>query len=184
MNLLDAVNLIMPKLGERAVTSLDARHPTLAVLLPIVERTQKTMLLRGWWFNEFDYTAYPGTDGSISMGTDTLAFVPTKSDTAVLRGGKLYNPTTLADTFTDHVQGRVVQYVTFNELPESAAAYVLYAALIDMYATDLGATDLLRVWGSLAAQAWSDLLAEHLKQRKFSTRRSRRWLSYVNALRS
>ena len=58
----------MPKLGERAVTSLSVKHPTLAVLLPIIEQTRKTTLLRGWWFNKYAYTAYPDTDGAIALG--------------------------------------------------------------------------------------------------------------------
>jgi hypothetical protein len=32
MQLLTAVNLVLPKLGERAVTSLTVKHPTLAIL--------------------------------------------------------------------------------------------------------------------------------------------------------
>ena len=48
MKLLDAVNLVLPKLGERPVTSLEVKHPTLAVLLPIIEQTQINTLQRGW----------------------------------------------------------------------------------------------------------------------------------------
>ena len=32
MKLLDAVNLILPKLGEHPVTSLTIKHPTLAIV--------------------------------------------------------------------------------------------------------------------------------------------------------
>ena len=70
MKLLDAVNLVLPKLGERPVTSLEVKHPTLAVLLPIIEQTQMNTLQRGWWFNEYEYTAYPNAQGEIGIGVD------------------------------------------------------------------------------------------------------------------
>lgn len=184
MLLLDAVNLVMPKLGERPVTSLTVKHPTLGILLPIIEQTRRNALRRGWWFNEFQYEAFPGTDGTIDIGIDTLSFIPDMADTAVVRGTKLYNPLTLSYVFTHSVKGRVIKDVPFEELPESAAAYVFYSSLVDAFATDLGVSEEFGVWQSMAARAWSDLLAEHLRQRKFTTRRSRRWQQLRSALRS
>jgi len=182
MELLDAVNLVLPKLGERAVTSLTVRHPTLAILLPIIEQTQRNVLRRGWWFNEFVYTAYPAVNGEIDIGINTLSFVPDMPDTAVVRGQRLYNPVTLSYVFTESVPGRVIHYVEFNELPESAAQYVFNSALVDAYATDLGVTQELSVWQSLAGMSWSDLLSEHLRQRKHTTRNSRRWQQLIRSM--
>lgn len=173
----------MPKLGERAVTSLTTKHPTLAILLPIIEQTLRTTLQRGWWFNEFEYTAHPAVSGEIDIGTSALSFVPHQDGVAVVRGQRLYNPATLSYTFTEPVDGKVIQYVQFNELPESAASYVFYSALIEAYATDIGVTQELGVWQTQAARAWNDLLAEHLRQRKFSTRKSRRWRQLISAMR-
>lgn len=174
----------MPKLGERPVTSLTVKHPTLGVLLPILEQTRKNSLMRGWWFNEFQYEAFPGTNGEIDIGIDTLSFVPNEADVAVVRGQRLFNPATLSYVFTDSVKGKVITDVPFEELPESAAQYVFYAGLIEAFATDLGVTEDFNVWQNLTARAWSDLLAEHLRQRKHSTRRSRRWQYLINAMRS
>lgn len=183
MELLTAVNLVMPKLGERAVTSLTTKHPTLALLLPIIEQTLRTSLQRGWWFNEFEYTAYPSPEGEIDIGAEALSFVPDYDGVAVVRGQRLYNPQTLSYVFTEPVTGKVIQYVQFDELPESAASYVFNSALIEAYATDVGVTQELSVWQTNAARAWNDLLAEHLRQRKFSTRKSRRWRQLISAMR-
>lgn len=175
MELLNAVNLIMPKLGERPVTSLSVKHPTLGILLPIITATRREILNRGWWFNEFDYKAFPSPAGEIAMGIDTLAFVPKYRNTAVLRGGRLYNPVTLSYVFTEPVEGRVRQDLEFEELPETAASFIFHSSLIDAYATDLGASPDLQIWQVMAGQAWSDLLGEHLRQKKFNTRHSRHW---------
>ncbi len=181
MKLLDAVNLTMPKLGERPVTSLELKHPTLAVLLPIIEQTRRTTLNRGWWFNEYPSTLYPDGDGVVAIGTQTLSFVPDMPGTAITRGTELFNPTTLTNVFTEPVKGTVTQDIDFDLLPESAAQYVFYASLVEAFATDIGVTQELSVWQARAGQAWSDMLAEHLRQVKPSTRQHRAWRRLIRA---
>jgi len=182
MNLLTAVNLMMPKVGERPVTSLEVKHPTLAVLLPLIEFNTRKTLKTGWWFNKYPYEAFPNVDGEITLGDDTLSFVPDYSGVAVLRGLKLFNPETLLYTFTSSVKGTVTQYVPFDELPESAAQYIFYSSLVEAYTTDIGVTQELQIWQTLAGQGWSDLMSEHLRQMKHSTRRSRKWRKLIYAL--
>lgn len=184
MKLLDAVNLIMPKLGERPVTSLEVKHPTIAVLLPIIEHTRRTTLNRGWWFNTYPYTGYPDPDGKITVGVDTLSFVPDCAGVAVQRGTSLFNPATLTDVFTGPVSGEVTQDVDFELLPESVATHVFYASLIEAFTTDLGVTQELSVWQQMASQAWSDMIAEHLRQKRTSTRDRRAWRKLIGAMRA
>lgn len=184
MQLLDAVNLVMQKLGERPVTTVNAQHPTLAVLLPVIEQTRRTALMRGWWFNEYSMTLYPDLAGNIALGADVLSFVPDCEGSAIVRGDKLYNPDTLTYVFSGPVAGRVTQDVVFDELPEAAAVFVLYTAAVEAYATDLGVTQELSLWQNRAQQGWSDLIAEHLRQRRHSTRKSQRWGRLLSAMRS
>lgn len=181
MKLLDAVNLTLPKLGERPVTSLEVKHPTLAVLLPIIEQTRRTTLNRGWWFNEYDSTLYPDLTGVIAVGTDTLSFVPDERGAAVVRGGELFNPETLTNIFTAPVKGTVTHDVEFDLLPEVAANYVFYSSLVEAFTTDIGVTQELGVWQARAAQAWSDMVAEHLRQVRPSTRQRRAWRKLIRA---
>lgn len=182
MKLLNMVNLVLPKLGERPVTSLEVRHPTLAILLPIIDQNRINALIKGWWFNEYMYNAMPDINKEISIGIDVLSFVPERPDTAVQRGTRLFNPVTLTYEFDAAVKGRVTQDVPFDELPESAAQYVFYSALIETYTTDIGVTQELQIWTARAQSAYSDLLAEHLRQKKYNTRRSPRWRQFIYAL--
>ncbi len=182
MKLLDAVNLILPKLGEHPVTSLTIKHPTLAIILPEVEQELKSLLLRGWWFNQFKYTAMPDVDGRIALGTDTLAFVPERTYASV-RGVELFNTDTMSYTWTESVPGVLTVRVDFEKLPESAANVVWYNALINAYTTDIGMANDLQIWQTRAASAHSDLLAEHLRNRKFSSAKTRRFMNLRNALR-
>lgn len=183
MKLLDAVNLILPKLGEHRVTRLDVKHPTLAIILPEVENEIRRLLSRGWWFNEFDSTLYPSNEGLIFLGTDTLTFTPDCTNTAVQRGTQLYNPVTLSYVFEQPVPGRVRQYVAFDDLPESAGQAVYFSALVSCYITDIGMAQEVQAWGVAAQSATSDLLAEHLRQKRFSTKSTRQWARLRRALR-
>ena len=183
MELLTAVNFMLPKLGEHPVTSLDQKHPTLAIILPEIEDALRTALSKGWWFNSYPYVAMPDAEGYITLGTNTLSFVPDKVD-AALRGLRLFNSTTLNYVWTESISGMVVQYVPFNELPETAAQYIKYMALVSSYVTDLGTAGDVQAWQALSGGAYTALLAEHLRNRKYSTARSRRFVNLRAALRA
>lgn len=176
MKLLDAINLILPKLGEHRVTRVDIKHPTIAIIVPEVENTLRQALLKGWWFNEFLYTAQPDSEGFITLGIETLSFLPQKDQPyAVMRDGKLYNPETLSYVWTESVTGLVKQYVAFDSCPESAQQFVWYSALVDIFTTDIGMATELQIWTGHAKAAYGDLLGEHIRQRKYSTQQSSRW---------
>lgn len=181
MKLLDAVNLVLPKLGEHPVTSLTVKNPTLGVILPEVENSLISLLLKGWWFNRFKYTAPVQEDSEIVLGDEVLSFIP-GTEPAVLRGGKLYNSETRLYSWTVPVAGVVTERVPFEELPESAARAVLYNALVTVFVEDIGMAQEVQAWMTLAAQSYSDLLAEHLRHSKHSTRNSGRFRRLRNAL--
>ncbi len=176
LTLLEAINLVLPKLGEHPVTRVDVKHPTVAIILPELENTLKQLLLKGWWFNEFRYTATPDNAGEIAMGVDALTFTPGKTEPyAVLRAGRLYNPETLSYVWENPVKGTVRQYVPFEECPETAQQFIWYTTMVNVFATDIGMAQELQLWIGQATAAYGDLLAEHIRQRKYSTRQSGRY---------
>lgn len=183
MELLKAVNLMLPKLGEHPVTSLTIRHPTLAIILPEVENEITTCLLKGWWFNTYEYTAYPDSEGRIAMGVDTLAFVPDEFP-CVMRGRQLFNTKTADYKWDKPVKGVIKQTLPFNDLPESAAQYVWYSALCNVYVTDLGMTQDVQVWKAKAEEANTQLAAEHLRNKKYNTKQSPRFQRLRRAMRA
>ena len=63
MKLLDAVNTILPYLGEANVTSTTARNTTVQSILQQIETAKRALLATGWWFNTVSVTLYPGSDG-------------------------------------------------------------------------------------------------------------------------
>lgn len=174
MRLLDAVNRIMPKLNERPVTSVTQKHPTLAILMPIIENAQQQLLLKKWWFNAYRYEAFPSPDGKIYMGSNVLAFYP-ETDGVVVRGDTLYNLIDRTHIFTASVKGEVVENMEFDLLPESAAQAVFYTALVEMFTTDIGMSKELALWSQQDDKARADLLAEHLRQKKHNSQKLPAW---------
>lgn len=172
----------MPILGERPVTSLDAKHPTLALILPKMDTKLEDTTMAGWWFNSFSTTLYPDDTGAIAVPSDTLSFVPSVEQ-AVVRGDSLYNPVTLTYKFDKPVAGEIIQRVPFEQLPETAASYVWYSTLVDTYITDIGMEQNVQAWMQQAAMALARMEAEHLKHRKYSTHRTNRFARIRSAMR-
>lgn len=183
MDLLTAVNRILPVLGEHPVTSLDTKHPTLAILLPKVDTKIEDLTTQGYWFNAFNTTLYPDTGGGIAVPVGTLSFVP---DTvpAVVRGTRLYNPTTMTYVFDSAVAGKIAMRLAFEELPEVVAQYVWYSVLVDAYVTDIGFESNVQVWQAQVQQAQSRMMSEHLRNMKYSTAASARFQRLRRAMRA
>lgn len=182
MRLLDAANLILARVGEHPVTSIAIKHPTLAVLLPEIELELKTMLLRGWWFNEYDYTAYPNSEGQINLGTECLSFVPKYVD-AALRGQELYDTANRTYVWTAPVQGRIKEYLSFERVPETAAQHVLFMAAVNTYIQDIGKTNEVVEWQAKATTALDALLDEHLRNKRYNSKNTTAFQRIVSALR-
>lgn len=171
MQLLTAVNTILPKLGEHTVTSVDAKHPTVAIIQNAISEAQRTTLLRGWWFNTHSTTLYPDSEKNIALPADTLkVFTPNAS--GIQRGTQLYNADTLSFAWDSPVKVDLTVGLDFELLPESAANYVLYSGCVQAYTTDIGLEQVVQMWQQESNNAFNDMLGEHLKNRRFSTVRT------------
>lgn len=184
MQLLDAVNSILPKLGEHPVTSLDSKSPTLGVILPEIDNQLALCLQTGWWFNAFHTTLFPNSEGYIDVPEDTLSFVSDNTFPIIIQRGELFfRQDTRSYFFDAPVSGRLIQSMTFEELPTSAARFVMYSALVIIYLTDIGLEQVVQSWGSQANIAQAAMEQEHLRQRNFSIRQSRRYRNLRRAMR-
>lgn len=183
MKLLSAINEVLPKLGERPVTSTDSRSPTLAVVIPQIEASVRTLLTYGWWFNEYTTTLYPDSEGYIALPSNTLKIVTTRDFQGVQRNLRLFDMASQTDKWTGPVTATITSLLDFEELPESAAAAALYSALVIIYATDIGLEEVVRVWSGLETTARATMEAEHFQNMRYSTRNSRRFRNLRSAMR-
>lgn len=183
MDLLTAVNRILPALGEHPVTSIDIKHPTLAILLPKIATKIEDITLPGYWFNTFQHTVYPDAEGEIALPAETLSFIAHCHNVSV-RGTRLYNMDTMSYVFTEAVTGELITRLAFDELPESVASLVWYSALVDSYIIDIGLTDEVRMWQSQVMDAQRRFTSEHLRNKRYSTTKTERFMRLRRALRA
>ena len=183
MDLLNAVNRILPKLGEHTITSLSSKSPTLDILLPLIDETIKRLTIQGWWFNTHKTTLYTNTAGEISVDGTALSFV---ADDYVCsnRAGKLHNTADNTYIWDAAVSGTMIYFVPFNELPESVAQWVFYTALSEAFVTDIGVTNEAQAWLSEVAPAEGRVLSEHLRNKRYTTQNSRRYGRIRRAMRA
>lgn len=186
MLLLDAVNLILPKLGEHPVTSLDSQSPTIGVILPEIDGQIAMCLQSGWWFNTFKVDLFPNSEGGLDVPDDTLSFVSLPQYPIIVqRGEQFYNAQTRSYIFPvgQKVSGMLIQNVDFESLPESVAQYVLYSALVVIYITDIGLEQVVQSWTTMAQRAQASMEQEHLRQMQYSIKQSRRYQHLRRAMR-
>lgn len=188
MQLLDALNQILPKLGERPVTSTDSKSPTLAMVIPQINTDRASCLQQGWWFNTFkNVSLYPDSEGGLAVPDDTLSFVANKGQPMIVtRGTKFLNAGTQSYIFPvgTPIVGTLIQDIpNFDELPESTAKYVLYTALVTCYATDIGLESVVNLWSGYAKAAEAAMEQEHLRQMQYTIKNSRQYVNLRNAMR-
>lgn len=182
MDLLTAVNRILPKLGEHPVTSLTSRSPTLAIILTMFEDKIKEATMQGWWFNTYRTTLPIGPEGEIELSPDTLSFVADEYECSI-RKRQLHNSAENTFVWTAPVAGIAIMYVEFDSLPESIASLVYYNVLVEACVTDIGMTEEVRAWQVEIGAAGRRALSEHLKNKKYSTRQSPRYQRIRRAMR-
>lgn len=184
MDLLTVVNRILPKLGEHPVTSLEDRHGTVAMILAEVDTQIEDLTTRGWWFNEYSTTLPLTVDNKVLVPAGTLKFVPADyTQKAAVRGSKLFNADTSTFVWDKQIEGTITVKLPFNELPESAAQFVWYSALVAAYITDIGLGDDVRAWAGKSTEASTSMMSEHLEQKRYATVRTRRYHKIRNAMR-
>ena len=164
MKLLDAINTVLPYLGEANVTSTTARNTTVQAVLQQIDTAKRTLLGTGWWFNRVKVTLYPGVDGRIKAPINVLSWLPDEGISEI-RGEYLYNLDTGDYQFSSALTGMIIQDMDFEELPNYAALYVTYSAALAVYSADLGVDSTYQVeLGKNLATASMYLEREHLRK--------------------
>jgi hypothetical protein len=181
MDLLTAVNRILPKLGEHPVTSLLSKSPTLTLVLAEIESVRDELTMQGWWFNTHTVTLPLNDDSEIDMAETSMSFIADDFECSI-RSGKLFNTEDNTYVWEEAVVGTLITRVPFDELPESVASYVFFHTLIAVYGTDIGVTRELELWVAEERAAQQRATSEHLRNKRYSTTRSRRYSNYRYAL--
>lgn len=170
MTELDAVNLILPYLGEHTVTRVEgSRHGSVGIITSALERKRKALLTRKWWFNSFTRSIPPNSDGRIQVPEDTLTVY--RHNTGI-QGEYFYDTTTGSQYFNTVIEVDVVMDFEFDKLPHYAQEYIAYDAAIEVTVADLGMEDQIQILMQYRATASKYLEREHLRNMRFNSRNS------------
>lgn len=125
------MNALLSTIGESPVDTLLGLLPADAgAALAVLRRFSRQLQGRGWSFNsESRARLLPTTDGEVPLPANTLKVDPCDpAQPYVQRGMRLYDPTTRSFAIGAAVEVDLVVALAFEDLPETARAYILAAA--------------------------------------------------------
>lgn len=183
MNKLEAVNMILRRLGEATVTSLEVPYPTVSLAVPALEEARKTLLLDEWYFNKFQWRNLLPTGGKVEVPEGILAAYPSNPNKYTYTGRYIKDAATGAH-IDEPVLCNVVVDVPFEDLPPQAQLYVVHQAAYTSYVQDFGMDDIAQGIQQDVISAYMQISAQHTRHRKHNTRTKRQWQRYLGGLRN
>jgi hypothetical protein len=149
---LEAVNEILAATGNLRTTSLGSTRPDVILAAQILDQTDRHVQMRGWhWNTQYNQTFTPSASDEIEMTHDIFEvhessgndgpntrYDPTARTDLAKRGTRLYNALDDTYTFTAPVLLNVVKRVNFEELPQTARAWITARAAAEFHEITLG----------------------------------------------
>jgi hypothetical protein len=185
VDLLTAVNNVLPFMQENPVTSLTIKHPTVALLVNKMDAARMLLLTDGYWFNDEIKTFYLTPDGKVAVPNNLLSLYPTdKSLNYEIRGGFIYDLDNSTFTIAQSFTANITTELAFEDLPLFAALAVQWRGATEAYAGDFTVDTTAKLLKQNELEAQGLLDREHLRKRNYSAMRSNPGFRYLNALRS
>lgn len=131
MQTLDVINEMLGTQGFRPLAAMTEPHAFRGAAQSTLDRVNKAIQSKGWWFNREHTTLTPSAvDSGIYLPGDTIN-VRHKLYNYVQRGTRLYNTTTGDFIFESSVDVILIRLVPFEGLPELAAAHINAVAVLE-----------------------------------------------------
>lgn len=172
--LLEAINTLLAAIGSSPVTNTDTPQNADAIIAKNnINRALKDIQTEKWYFNsESDYPLTPDVNGIIHIPNNIINIDFTgrlgEGNRFVIRGKKLYDRLNHTFKIDEQLVADVVLCLEYDEIPESAAQYVI-ARAARRYQEEMLGDPSLRTWTKQDEDiARSKLLDEDLRMRKVS----------------
>lgn len=126
MSELDAVNKIMAVAGDAPVQTLDDDYIQSSLAQQILVRTMRSVQNGGWWFNEEQgVNLIPDISGLITLPVNAITVIANcDAGEIIQRGNRLYDRANRTYIFTAPVNVDMILMLEWDELPQSARAYI------------------------------------------------------------
>lgn len=170
MDLLKAVNTVLPYLGEHVITRIaGTRHPTVDLIIAAIDRQRLTLLAAGYWFNEVHQTLPVNTNGQIDVPTGTITLYGCDFSVS-MEDGKVYDLCKNTRYFTAPLRVKIIRDITFDNLPVQVALYITYLAATELYLADYGVEAVVQELKAFAAVNKMSFGQENLRNRRYNNR--------------
>lgn len=162
---LEAVNVLLGAIGEAPISDLEALGNLYASQArDTLRAVSREVQSASWWFNTSEsYTFTLNAEGKVLPPQSILKLTPARGSVPlVLRGTRLINPLTLADTFdSPPVADYVVWFLAYEELPETARRYIAVRAARIFQTQVLGSDQLYVFTEDHEKEAYAIFASEH-----------------------
>ena len=172
--LLEAINTLLAAIGSSPVTNTDTPQNADAIMAKNnINRALRDIQTEKWYFNsESDYPLTPDVNGTIHIPNNIINIDFTgrlgEGNRFVIRGKKLYDRLNHTFKIDEQLEADVVLCLEYDEIPESAAQYVI-ARAARRYQEEMLGDPSLRTWTKQDEDtARGKLLDEDLRMRKVS----------------
>ena len=172
--LLEAINTLLAAIGSSPVTNTDTPQNADAIIAKNnINRALRDIQTEKWYFNsESDYPLTPDVNGTIHIPNNIINIDFTgrlgEGNRFVIRGKKLYDRLNHTFKIDEQLEADVVLCLEYDEIPESAAQYVI-ARAARRYQEEMLGDPSLRTWTKQDEDtARGNLLDEDLRMRKVS----------------
>lgn len=184
MDLLGAVNLVLRKIGEIPVTSIDEQYPTLALILPAMEEARIKLLSEGYWFNTYyKHTIKQTPNGEVVCPLNTLKFFPEEARHKWV-GRRIADTDTGSIFVNEDVTGRIIIDIPFEDLNEVAQYAVAYTVAHATYLSDIGNDDICQKLEVTRDEYIGQVNGDHTVQRKQNSRERKQVMRWRRSLRT
>lgn len=139
---LEVVNECLATLGESPLNTLTEPHTFKSAALKAIDKANRRIQSRGWWFNVESITMKPAPDtGQMQLPGDCLKWASgvRTPDTlerglpkpwVIQRGSRLYDTRTRGYEFTEEAVGEITRLVPFEDLPQVVNDFVAAEAVL------------------------------------------------------
>ena len=133
-DLLEVINTCITATGNLPVSSAATPHPGVIFAKSIIERVNRRVQSRGYWFNrEYGVEFIPQTDGTIMVPSNVLTCDAIgAAQNVVMQGRQFYNMTTRSLIFPSDtvVTADIVVLREYEDLPPTVFNYIEAKALL------------------------------------------------------
>lgn len=182
MDYVSACNICLAVVGESPITDLNSPNPSLGLVRNYLDEARLLLLSRRWWFNDVEVTLQPAVDGVVHVPYKVLDLYSPDEVLYSVRTQELFDIAKQSKFIGKEVTLRLSLDMSLDLLPEVAAQWVAYTAASSMYADDLGVDQNMQSIQARANSAWSMLHTQELRQRRYSTNKTKRMARIRSAL--